>query len=387
MGKQIWKGGALLAPLPVVLITCRGIDRDGIEAENVFTVAWTGILNTVPPKTYISVRKSRFSYDIIKNSGEFVINVPASGMVKEVDYCGIYTGAKADKFDKCGFTLETASNVAAPCIAECPLCLECKVTDVVEMGTHDMFVADILCTRVNEDVIDAEGKLRLDKAKLMAFAHGEYFALGKKIGSFGFSAKKKGKGKNSKKVREDKDEITERVTKKNTDAENKSAKKKFDKKDNDGFSFAINTGDKKITDMKELLEFVDNNDSEDVFSDDMSFKIEDNPKNYGKKYKDSHEKKNNDKKSYGSKARKKYDDNDRLKNSASGGKYGRDGFDNRSRNHEKRSSDSGKKEYKSFDKERFHKDGKDFGRYEKGENKKVYNNKAVNKKYSRKKEK
>ena len=108
MAKIIWKGGALLAPIPAVLVTCRGIDRNGVEAENVFTVAWTGILNTVPPKTYISVRKSRYSYDIIKTSGEFVINVPASRMVREVDYCGIYTGAKVDKFDKCGFTLEAA---------------------------------------------------------------------------------------------------------------------------------------------------------------------------------------------------------------------------------------------------------------------------------------
>lgn len=192
MAKQIWKGGTLLAPLPSVLVTCKGEDRDGNTAENILTVAWTGITNTIPPKTYISVRKNRYSYDIIKNSGEFVINIPSSDIVKKVDYCGIYTGKKVNKFEKCGFTREEGSEVSVPCIGECPLCLECRVTDVTSLGTHDMFMADILCTRVNDDIIDKDGKLRLDKAHLMAFAHGEYFELGRKIGYFGFSAKKKG---------------------------------------------------------------------------------------------------------------------------------------------------------------------------------------------------
>lgn len=192
MPKQTWKGGALLAPLPSVLISCKGKDKDGKTAENIFTVAWTGIINTIPPKTYISVRKSRYSYDIIKNSREFVINIPSSDLAKKVDYCGIYTGKKVNKFEKCGFTAENSAQVDAPCIAECPLCLECRVTDICELGTHDMFIADILCTRVGENIIDKDGKLRLDKANLMAFAHGEYFELGKKIGYFGFSTKKKG---------------------------------------------------------------------------------------------------------------------------------------------------------------------------------------------------
>lgn len=194
MSKEIWKGGALLAPLPAVLVSCRGKDKAGDFAENVFTVAWTGIVNTIPPKTYISVRKSRYSYDIIKNSGEFVINIPTASLAKKVDYCGIYTGKKINKFEKCSFTAESAKEVDVPCIAECPLCLECRVTDVVELGTHDMFVADILCTGVDDSIIDKDGKLRLDKAGLMAFAHGEYFELGRKLGYFGFSTKKKGQG-------------------------------------------------------------------------------------------------------------------------------------------------------------------------------------------------
>lgn len=195
MSKQTWKGGALLAPLPAVLVSCRGKNKDGNIAENILTVAWTGIINTIPPKTYISVRKSRYSYDLIKNSGEFVINIPSSDIAKKVDYCGIYTGKKVDKFEKCAFTREESSEVGVPCIGECPLCLECRVTDVIELGTHDMFMADILCTRVSNDIVDKDGKLRLDKAKLMAFAHGEYFELGKKIGYFGFSTKKKGQPK------------------------------------------------------------------------------------------------------------------------------------------------------------------------------------------------
>lgn len=193
MSKQTWKGGALLAPLPAVMVSCRGLDSEGKQAEDIITVAWTGIINTVPPKTYISVRKSRYSYDIIKNSGVFVINVPTAALCKKLDYCGIYTGRKVDKFEKCGFTKGEAESVAAPIIEECPLCLECRVFDVVELGTHDMFIADILSTRVEDTIIDKDGRLRLDKAELMAFAHGEYFGLGKKIGYFGFSAAKKKK--------------------------------------------------------------------------------------------------------------------------------------------------------------------------------------------------
>ncbi len=193
MAKTTWRGGALLAPLPAVLVSCRGKDKDGAEKDNILTVAWTGIINTIPPKTYISIRKSRYSYDIIKNSGEFVINLPSSDLAKKVDYCGIYTGKKVNKFEKCGFTAEPSSKISAPGIAECPLCLECRVTDVIELGSHDMFVADILCTSVDQALIDKSGRLRLDKAGLMAFAHGEYFELGRKIGYFGFSTKKKSK--------------------------------------------------------------------------------------------------------------------------------------------------------------------------------------------------
>ena len=183
MAKQIWKGGALLAPLPAVLIT-----SGDMENSNIATVAWTGIVNTIPPKTYISLRKSRYSYELIEKSREFVINLTTAEMVRKVDYCGIYTGRKVDKFQKCGFTKEAASAVAAPLIGESPLSLECRVTDMTDLGTHVMLLADILATDVDETLVDADGKLNLSRAHLAAYAHGEYFALGKKIGSFGFSA-------------------------------------------------------------------------------------------------------------------------------------------------------------------------------------------------------
>ena len=189
MAKMKWKGGALVAPVPPVMVSC-----GNMESSNILTIAWTGIINTIPPKTYISVRPSRHSYNLIKESGEFVINLTPSRLVKEADYCGIYTGAKVDKFEKCRLTKQEAQSVACPLIAESPMSLECKVTDIIPLGTHDMFLADIVAVNVDEKLIDEKGKLDLSRAGLTAFAHGEYYELGKKIGYFGFSAVKKKKG-------------------------------------------------------------------------------------------------------------------------------------------------------------------------------------------------
>ena len=193
MAKIKWRGGALVAPLPPTMVTV-----GNMEKSNIITIGWTGITNTVPPKTYISVRPTRHSYNMIKESGEFVINLTPASLVKAADYCGIYTGAKVDKFAKCNLTREEASEVAVPLIAECPLSLECKVTDIIPLGSHDMFMADIVAVDVDESLLDKDGKLHLEKAGLAAYAHGEYFELGKKIGKFGFSTakkKKSGKGK------------------------------------------------------------------------------------------------------------------------------------------------------------------------------------------------
>ena len=186
MQKVKFRGGTLLGPLPPVMVSC-----GDAEKSNILTVAWTGILNTIPPKTYISVRPSRFSYGILKEKGEFVLNLTPASLVRAADFCGTYTGAKVDKFAKCRLTRQFVEEVAAPLIAECPVSLCCRVTDTTPLGSHEMFVADIVAVYADEELLDGKGKLHLEKANLCAYAHGEYFALGKKIGTFGFSAAKK----------------------------------------------------------------------------------------------------------------------------------------------------------------------------------------------------
>jgi len=183
--KEKWPAGTLLAPVPAVLVTCGNMDK-----SNVFTVAWTGIINSTPAKTYISVRKERFSYDIIKNSKEFVLNLTTRDLVRATDFCGVRSGKKIDKFKEMQLTKQKANEVSCPLIAESPVNIECRVTDIVELGTHDMFVADILCVNIAKKLIDEKGKLNLDQANLIAYSHGEYFALGEKLGKFGYTVKK-----------------------------------------------------------------------------------------------------------------------------------------------------------------------------------------------------
>ncbi len=186
MEKVKFRGGALLAPTPPVMVSC-----GTVEKSNIITVAWCGITNTVPPKTYISVRPSRHSHGIIKESGEFVLNLTPASLVRAADYCGMYTGKKVDKFEKCKLTKLAVDEVSVPLIAEAPLSLCCRVTDVVPLGSHDMFLADIVAVYADEKLLDDKGKLHIERADLCAYAHGEYFALGRRIGGFGFSAKKK----------------------------------------------------------------------------------------------------------------------------------------------------------------------------------------------------
>ena len=193
MEKIKLRGGALLAPLPPVMVSC-----GDMEKANILTVAWTGILNTVPPKTYIAVRPRRHSHHIIKETGEFCVNLVPVNLVRAADTCGVLTGRKVDKFEKCKLTPEKCFKISAPAIAESPLTLECKLREIVPQGSHDMFIADIVATGVDESLIDEKGSLHLGRANLSAFAHGEYFELGKTIGSFGYSVRKK-KKKNIKK--------------------------------------------------------------------------------------------------------------------------------------------------------------------------------------------
>ena len=194
MAKTKWRGGTLLAPVPPALVTC----RDG-ECDNVLTIAWTGIVNSDPPKTYISVRPSRHSYGIIKNSGVFAINLTTKSLVRAADWCGVFTGAKVDKFERCRLTKEPANEINCPILAESPLVLECCVTDVVSLGSHDMFLADIVAVDVEESLLDESGKLHLERAELVAYSHGEYFELGKRLGKFGYSVAKKKKAQGKKK--------------------------------------------------------------------------------------------------------------------------------------------------------------------------------------------
>lgn len=185
-GRKILTPGTLLAPLPAVMITC-----GTMEKANVMTAAWTGIINTKPPMTYISVRPTRYSYGIIKESGEFVINLTTSKMVRETDFCGVKSGRDADKIKKCGLHITAADRVAAPVIEESPLALECRVAEIKPLGSHDMFIAEIVSVNVNGRYIDSKGKVNLNQAGLMAYSHGEYFALGRKLGSFGYSVARK----------------------------------------------------------------------------------------------------------------------------------------------------------------------------------------------------
>lgn len=185
MARKSFKAGALTAPLPPVMVTV-----GDMENSNIITIGWTGILSTIPPRTYISVRPERYSYGIIKRTNEFVINLTTARLAKEVDYAGIYTGAKVDKFKECGLTKIESKEVSAPTIAECPLSLECRVIEVIPMGTHDVFIADIVSVSCDDSILDEDGKMRFDKAGLLSYAHGEYYALGDKVGKFGFSTKK-----------------------------------------------------------------------------------------------------------------------------------------------------------------------------------------------------
>ena len=189
MARQNFKAGTLMAPLPAVMVSV-----GDMEESNLITVAWTGILSSEPPRTYISVRPSRHSHKILLEKGEFVINLTSEELAKATDYVGIYTGAKVDKFEKCKLTKIPSKEVEAPTVAEAPIALECRVFEVMHSGTHDIFMADIVNVSCKDELLDENGKIHFDKAKLMAYSHGEYYALGRRLGRFGFSTDKKKKG-------------------------------------------------------------------------------------------------------------------------------------------------------------------------------------------------
>ena len=186
MTKTVWKSGTMLYPLPPVMVTC-----GTMETPNVFTVAWTGIINSDPPMTYISVRPSRFSHELIKNGKEFVINLTTAKMLKAADFCGVKSGRDLNKIKETGLTLLPCQKVKVPMIEQSPLSLECRVTEIKPLGSHDMFLAEIVAVHVEEELIDSKGRFELERSGLVAFCHGAYYALGGRLGSFGFSVEKK----------------------------------------------------------------------------------------------------------------------------------------------------------------------------------------------------
>ena len=200
MSRQYWKPSNMLNPVPAVLITCR--DENG--KANAMTAAWAGTICSDPVMVSVSIRKNRYSHDIIEKSGEFVMCLTNRAMVRATDYCGIYSGAKVDKFDLPGqlhITEEEAKLVKAPCIKESPVCLECKVKQILELGSHDMFIAEVVSTDIDESLLDENGRLDLHKADIVAYSHGEYFTLGKKLGKFGFTSLKSEQKENLKVVK------------------------------------------------------------------------------------------------------------------------------------------------------------------------------------------
>ena len=186
MSKKMWKPGTFIYPIPAVMVSCGDMKK-----ANIITVAWTGILNTNPAKVYISIKPERYSYNIIKDSKEFVINLTNKELAFATDWCGVRTGAKYDKFKEMRLTKEKSNFVKAPSIKESPVSIECRVDKIIKMGSHHMFIADVLSINADEKYIDEKGAFDISKCNLIAYANGGYYILGKKIGKFGYSVKKK----------------------------------------------------------------------------------------------------------------------------------------------------------------------------------------------------
>lgn len=194
MSKVQWKSGTFIYPIPAVMVSC-----GTMEESNIITVAWTGILNTNPAMCYISVRPERYSHNIIKENGEFAINLTTRQLAYATDWCGVKSGRDVDKFKEMKLTKERANIIKAPLIKECPVSVECKVKEIVPLGSHDMFVAEIVAIDADEKYIDEKGAFDIGKCDLIAYANGGYYPLESKIGKFGYSVQKKSKtAKNSK---------------------------------------------------------------------------------------------------------------------------------------------------------------------------------------------
>lgn len=214
------KGSVILNPVPVVMVTSRG--KDG--KDNVFTVGWVGTVCTKPPMLSISVRPERLSHKYISETMEFTVNMPTSKLTKALDYVGVRSGKTVDKIKEMNFTMKEGTNVSSPYIDECPVSIECKVKTVLQLGTHDCFIAEVVGSHVNKNLFDEKGKIHLEKADLISYCHGEYFKMDTNpLGSFGYSVAKKKKALQSKSVKAKKDTPTAK-------SKSSKSKKSFNKK-------------------------------------------------------------------------------------------------------------------------------------------------------------
>lgn len=214
------KGSVILNPVPVVMVTSRGNDGK----DNVFTVGWVGTVCTKPPMLSISVRPERLSHKYISETMEFTVNMPTSKLTKAVDYVGVRSGKTVDKIKEMNFTMKEGTNVSSPYIDECPVSIECKVKTVLQLGTHDCFIAEVVGSHVNKNLFDEKGKIHLEKADLISYCHGEYFKMDTNpLGSFGYSVAKKKKALQSKSVKGKKDTPTAK-------SKSSKSKKSFNKK-------------------------------------------------------------------------------------------------------------------------------------------------------------
>lgn len=188
MAKQVWRGGNMLYPLPAVMVSCASAAGE----KNIVTVAWAGTVCTNPPMLSISLRPERHSYGLIRESGEFVVNLVTRRLARACDWCGVRSGRDYDKWAECGLTPASAAKIElAPAIAESPVSIECRVRDVLELGSHHLFLADVAAVQVEESLLDERGRLDLGRAGLVAYSHGEYLELGRRLGSFGYSVRKR----------------------------------------------------------------------------------------------------------------------------------------------------------------------------------------------------
>lgn len=187
MAKQKWKAGNMVYPLPAVLVSCG--DKEG--NVNLMTAAWTGTVCSEPPMVYVSIRKERYSHHMIKETGEYVINLTTEKLAEATDFCGVRSGRDMDKFKEMKLTPVKGELQYAPMVAESPVSIECKVTEVMELGSHDMFIAEVTAVYVDEQYMDAKGTFHLEKAEPLVYSHGQYYGVGKHLGGFGYAVRKK----------------------------------------------------------------------------------------------------------------------------------------------------------------------------------------------------